>query len=507
MDKRAKEAEIKERRKHVRRRFRILTRIVILNKAWLEDTEEQQMSMDAKKNIDKLLRPKRKIGILTMNDKKIMRTPFWMRPIEDRKHMINLMLNLTCFAKFKPDTNMYEEKLQYILAPGDCIGDIAFLEHCRRIQTCKARNDVELLTISEEDFEKILRTPMEELWQEKKLALAAFDYFKDWNLQQKIFACKVGLLKQYEPLETIYYEDKGPLTYVHFVISGECMIVQCLKMKVTEKRHKKSYSLLDIQEGDTTLPFRDMTKEQIFKKLVESKIKGGARLDVVESDDKTVNSSSDSEEDDQEEEEVPGVYKKARKSFYKEFAHKCGVDVTGYNKVKEDSVFDLIPNLVPVTEKTSEKRLTAKFLSSQRRSSTVINKLKEELNSNIESHLIDVGSLTYGGIFGLGEQLQHRVIMARTTVQCLLIPRFWLFEKDQNPGNIWQRMRFYIDSTIPSRELLFKDFLATRKWQQLKKKLIDESLDKTKVGNPTKVQDIPIICRITEANGDDDNST
>lgn len=40
------------------------------------------------------------------------------------------------------------------------------------------------------------------------------------------------MLRQFEPLETIYYEDKGQLSYVHFVISGECMILQCLKMLV-----------------------------------------------------------------------------------------------------------------------------------------------------------------------------------------------------------------------------------------------------------------------------------
>lgn len=46
-------------------------------------------------------------------------------------------------------------------------------------------------------------------------------------------ACKISTLRQFDPLETIYYEDKGQLSYVHFVVSGECMILQCLKMNVS----------------------------------------------------------------------------------------------------------------------------------------------------------------------------------------------------------------------------------------------------------------------------------
>lgn len=51
---------------------------------------------------------------------------------------------------------------------------------------------------------------------------------------QIITACKLGLIRQFDPLETICYEDKGHVSYVHFVISGECMILQCLKIKVSK---------------------------------------------------------------------------------------------------------------------------------------------------------------------------------------------------------------------------------------------------------------------------------
>ncbi|EDV30014.2 uncharacterized protein Dana_GF19970 [Drosophila ananassae] len=112
---------------------------------------------------------------------------------------------------------------------------------------------------------------------------------------------------------------------------------------------------------------------------------------------------------------------------------------------------------------------------------------------HFETHFIDVGSLTYGGISGLGEKMDHRVIMAHTTVQCILIPRFWLFEAAESPGNIWQRQRFYIECT---REDLFKDFLKTRKWEKFRHDYIESILNADSLGNFTKGEDIPIISRI-----------
>uniref|UniRef100_A0A1I8PZX3 Uncharacterized protein n=1 Tax=Stomoxys calcitrans TaxID=35570 RepID=A0A1I8PZX3_STOCA len=117
----------------------------------------------------------------------------------------------------------------------------------------------------------------------------------------------------------------------------------------------------------------------------------------------------------------------------------------------------------------------------------------------VENYFFDVGSISFGGMFGLGEKCNHRIMMARTRVQCLLLPRYWLFEKRQNPGNIWQRRRFYLESTIPSRKKLFQYFLSTRQWHSFKLEIIRNHLDQYFVSNSTQDQDVPIICRISEA--------
>lgn len=87
--------------------------------------------------------------------------------------------------------------------------------------------------------------------------------------------------------------------------------------------------------------------------------------------------------------------------------------------------------------------------------------------------------------------------MARNTVQCLVLPRFFLLEENQNPGKIWQRRIFYLDCTIPSREELFKDFLKTLKWKQFKSDFIRKQL-RVDCKDIAKDADIPILCRIEE---------
>lgn len=56
-----------------------------------------------------------------------------------------------------------------------------------------------------------------------------------------------------------------------------------------------------------------------------------------------------------------------------------------------------------------------------------------------KSHFVEIGEFNCGSIFGLGEHMDDRVIVAKVEVQCLLIPHYWLLQKKQNAGNIWQR--------------------------------------------------------------------
>lgn len=121
--------------------------------------------------------------------------------------------------------------------------------------------------------------------------------------------------------------------------------------------------------------------------------------------------------------------------------------------------------------------------------------------ANLKCQFIDVGTISCGGVFGIGEEILNRTIIAKTTVQCLLVPRHWLFQKSQNIGNVWQRIKIFLNSSIPSQDKLFNDFLNNLKWKRYKKKVINQILAVSKQNiNDTQPYNIPVICRIEEGN-------
>uniref|UniRef100_A0A1A9UX31 Cyclic nucleotide-binding domain-containing protein n=1 Tax=Glossina austeni TaxID=7395 RepID=A0A1A9UX31_GLOAU len=672
MAKRARDAEEMKRRKQARTRFRNLIRSVALNRIWLVDTGDQKLSLNVKKNVSMLVRPPRKIGLLTMAEKSLMRIHYSLRTIEERKNLVTLIASLTCFAKISPKararlckvikfmvigegrtliregdpptlvyfiltgevevskkfynhvTNSWVSKVLMIIGPGETIGEAELIERCPRTQTCVSTNVVELLVLFEDDFDEILRDEMTKQWNQRKAILSALDYFKFFSKEQLISACKVSSLKEFNPLETIYYEDKGQADYTYFVVSGECMILQCLKIRVSERKGSKFFELVEIDK-DSSLMFTPNVSAEVMRMTIEENVKPQdldideliasdetkSHMDLQRPDLQTIearcqkilnsvppvkepSSSSLSswsgeegemiyEDESEEEREIGYEDRRSRRSSeletgssvfrrrssqlsersnYSDLLDEEGEEEDDYGfkhftengPRRRSTAESIIPkrtinealSLVKSKSKHHHKRKKYRAQELQEAAEeeyeaeetepvlletqpSIISKKSfvkipryslltdlrglykaEQLNDEAErelknvkitqeNHFIDVGSLTYGGIFGLGEKLEHRVIMARTTVQCLLMPRFWLFEKPQNPGNIWQRRRFYLDSTIPSRQALFTDFLSTCQWQKFKSRIIKQCIDSNSFSNPTKIQDVPIICRIVEA--------
>lgn len=109
-----------------------------------------------------------------------------------------------------------------------------------------------------------------------------------------------------------------------------------------------------------------------------------------------------------------------------------------------------------------------------------------------------MGSYSCGSVFGLGEEMEHRTIVAKNYVQCLLIPRYWLMQKSQNIGNVWQRTKMYLNSSVPSRRKIFEDYKSTNKWKAYKASLVNELHRQLNLKNPTTLLDVPMICRIDE---------
>lgn len=130
---------------------------------------------------------------------------------------------------------------------------------------------------------------------------------------------------------------------------------------------------------------------------------------------------------------------------------------------------------------------------------TAIASIIELDSTDVKHQFVDVGTYNCGGVFGIGEEMENRVIIARNVVQCLMIPRYWLFQKAQNIGNVWQRIKLFLNSSVPSQQKLFENYLANQKWKKYKKKTIDEI--KREYGiteSETQYYNIPVICRIED---------
>lgn len=114
----------------------------------------------------------------------------------------------------------------------------------------------------------------------------------------------------------------------------------------------------------------------------------------------------------------------------------------------------------------------------------------------IVHQFVDVGTLRCGAVFGLGERHQQRTIVARTRTQCLLLPRCWLFLKRQNVGNTWQRLRLYLDGAIPGRDELYRRYLRDQAWLDYRRRLLAGGTAKRCTG--TTPADVPMMCRMLE---------
>ncbi|XP_053970026.1 uncharacterized protein LOC128871896 [Anastrepha ludens] len=513
-------------------RFKQLARGALMNQQWLSGLIKQQNA-----NISSF-HPK-VTGILTNSEKSLLRKSRELRSNSERLILVKLMANLTVFSRLPPKLRArlspyayfiiigpkrriikeghepatvyfvltgditvskkvwdsakakYVDGLDHVSGPGEWLGDIDLLENEKRQYTFTSKTEVELLALDREDFESILMPFVRETWEGKKAILRHFGYFDFFTNQQLVTACKIATLQQFEPYETIYHQDKGLESFVHFVISGTCMILQCLKIKVSIKRGRKHFELVEVTKS-----------EDLFKKPSATEIRSYVREKTTYSTFSLDDTKSVSDEDILAKEQrnmkkIMNIQTIEREcQMYNPAGRSSGSSKIDYKssigssfmadeekniknvEEEEESVNDYDSDLDEISEDSVKRIIDEKYLGTQS-------------ESRIENHFIEVCRVSKGGIFGLGETMEHRIIMTETTVQCLVLPKYWLLEREQNPGNMWEKHRIQLDFTLPSRENLFKNFLNSRKWQVFKSEIVSSFKSPG-----TKLQDIPIIYRI-----------
>uniref|UniRef100_A0A182YNX2 Cyclic nucleotide-binding domain-containing protein n=1 Tax=Anopheles stephensi TaxID=30069 RepID=A0A182YNX2_ANOST len=425
--KKADEEKLK-RRRLARFRFKRLVHVVICNRYWIGEIEDREIGNNVTRNvavIDRRLTHKGTLTIIVRKEKKILNSPPEERTEEKRRLLRVVLRKIEClqeltveqlddiagcatFEYYEPGRVILREghhpNAVYFLANGEVVvsrlrwdsiyrtyndtpcgtrargqmfGEIALLHDCPRTATCTTATDCELLCLYRTDFERILKCTLLERWRQLQLALARFDYFKYWTNDQVRECCLLSRIVAFESHQKLPVDVDE--RYAYFVLSGQCMILQCL----TVSQRNGTYRLLPIGANESS----------------------------------TAKQTS-----------------------------------TGANDPKQ---------------------------------------------ANVELRFIDVGTFSCGSVFGLGEAMPHRMVVARNRVQCLVIPRDWLFEKQQNVGNTWQRIRIKLDMTI-QRERLFELFVRDQHWQRYRKTLVREFVRRNPRQNPTQLADVPIMCRVEQ---------
>ncbi|XP_034655080.1 uncharacterized protein LOC117892802 [Drosophila subobscura] len=565
-------------------RFKQLIRNVILNMQWLRDAKEAptHFSMNVKRNVAMLVRQKRKVGMMTTAEKALFRTPHQMRTVKERMKLCTIVADLACFSRLNPKlrvrlvphlifvaltpgrlimrqgdhpitmyfiltgevemakrvydkaTQAYETMAEAIFGPGDCIGDIDVMEEADRTHTYIAATNCELLAIYDSDYSTQLAPYMKKMWEEKKEAIGALEYFQFFSPEQVVTACKFASIQQFDPLDTIYEEDLGSLSVVYFVLSGECMVLQCLHMKVNCVGQQRTYTLdsvgwnassallarsrlkkFDVNDylmSSSSLDEEKKEKKKAMRKMglleiqqacakmrrrrfpssveVERKVLRKTRYTLFKGPVDDYESYVMGEGCEESEELQSPVYSSWESSSDESSRTPSsdGAEAESESESEGSEIF--------TASSSSESPESPEPLSGKESGADM------EPKPQYETRFIDVASLTFGAIFGLGEKMHDRNIMTRTHVQCLVIPRFWLFEPAQNPGNFWQRKRFCVESNLPTRETLFSDFVKTRNWQHFSNSYLREVLSDSSTCSWTRPEDIPIVARIMQTTED-----
>uniref|UniRef100_A0A182QK65 Cyclic nucleotide-binding domain-containing protein n=1 Tax=Anopheles farauti TaxID=69004 RepID=A0A182QK65_9DIPT len=405
------------RRRLARFRFKRLVRVVLANRYWIAEIEDREIGNNVHRNVAVIDRRLTHKGTLTIIEKKILNSAPEERTEEQRRVLTVVLRKLDClqelaveqldemarcaaFQYVEPGRVILREghhpEAVYFLANGEVVvsklqwdsiyqihndipcgtrvrgqmfGEIALLHGSPRTATCTTATHCELLCLHRADFDRILKRTLLERWRQLQLALARFDYFKYWTNDQVRECCLLSRIVAFEPQQKLPLDVDDRQTY--FVLSGQCMILQCLTVSATQN---------------------------------------------------------------------------------------------GYR-------------LVPISANES---VTA------------------EQTAPVEHRFIDVGTFGCGSVFGLGETMPHRMVVARNRVQCLIVPRDWLHQKRQNVGNTWQRIRNRLDVAI-QRERLFELWVRDQRWQRYRKSLVEQLARRKPPQNDTQLADVPIMCRVEQA--------
>ncbi|KAG5343547.1 CNBD2 protein, partial [Acromyrmex charruanus] len=174
--------------------------------------------------------------------------------------IINGEVNL---SKVVIDDLTGEEKVVHMgtIHPGDMFGEVALLHTIPRTSTIITKTSVDLLLITQDDFNNILRSSLTKKWDVLKDALVHFNYFKLWDEETIRECCILSKLKDFKPNEILLGDGKGMVNYVHFILKGKCRLIEHMLVHERSSYHGMQYELYETY---------DPQLRRVPKKIAES---------------------------------------------------------------------------------------------------------------------------------------------------------------------------------------------------------------------------------------------
>ncbi|XP_018340715.1 PREDICTED: uncharacterized protein LOC108747623 [Trachymyrmex septentrionalis] len=329
-----------------------------------------------------------------------------------------------------------------IIHTGDMFGEVALFHTVPRTSTLITKTSVDLLLITQDDFDNILRSSLKEKWDVLRDALVHFNYFKLWDDETIRECCILSKRKDFKPNEILLGDGKGMVNYVHFILKGKCRLIEHMLVRERPSYHGMQYELYDSETFGSQL-------RRVPKKIAES--------DELESNqfDKSIPKFIETENED-------------------------------------DRISIVTTTLLDVVKGWHEITDIAEILM---REPSVTSQL--HYPSDVRTIFMQICIFSRGACFGLGEKMLHRRVVAITPVQCFLIPRYWLLE--HNRANIWGRVKLFMDLKYPTKKQLFNEFLLNRKWMTYKQNLVKDAINRRgQFHSNIMIHDVPYSIRITD---------
>lgn len=89
----------------------------------------------------------------------------------------------------------------------------------------------------------------------------------------------------------------------------------------------------------------------------------------------------------------------------------------------------------------------------------------------------------------LGEDLSNRWIISSTPIRCLVIPRDYLLQHNEN--NVWPRARQRISASFPNAKQIYQSVRQQVKWKRFKTQYSQRLLVNRNLTSGTRLRDVP----------------